>query len=107
VFIVPEATRYWLFVLMLVYGSLMVGSFLAFGATNEFKITCLGIGPTETRLLFIILNTIIIFGGTGTLIRGIPWFTVALSVMMVFISCRTQKYIWNIAMKARRERSSS
>ena len=39
----------------------MVNSFLCFAATNEFEIYFLGIGPTEIRIYFILLNSFIIF----------------------------------------------
>ncbi len=46
-------------------GGFMVNSYLRFGATQELKIVFNGIGPTELRILFILLNTsIIIFGKT-------------------------------------------
>ena len=43
---------------------MMVSSFLDYGATGSFKITHLGLGPTEIRLAFIGLNTALIVFGT-------------------------------------------
>lgn len=106
VFIVSEPTRYWLFVLMLVFGTFMVNAFLSFAATNKFKITYLGVGPTETRLLFIILNTAVIFVGPKVIEKGIPYFTMVIFLMLTVVVFQTQKQIWSIDMQAKHERPS-
>jgi len=48
-----------------VFGCFMASSFLAFGATGEFKITYLRTGPTEIRICFVILNCLLIWFGTA------------------------------------------
>ncbi|PIR03177.1 MAG: hypothetical protein COV60_01700, partial [Candidatus Magasanikbacteria bacterium CG11_big_fil_rev_8_21_14_0_20_43_7] len=64
-FILPPTFTFHLFALLVVLGAFMVNSFLAFAATNTFKIHYLGIGPTEIRILFIIINTLLaLFGKT-------------------------------------------
>src|SRR3989339_532554 len=45
--ILPDNFKYLLFFLLVVLGAFMVNSFLAFAATNTFRIVYLGIGPTE------------------------------------------------------------
>ncbi|NTU73613.1 hypothetical protein HGB07_05620, partial [Candidatus Roizmanbacteria bacterium] len=65
-FLVDDHYKYLLFFTLTVLGAFMVNSFLMFGVTNEFKITYLKIGPTEVRLLFIVINTLlVIFGKTN------------------------------------------
>lgn len=49
VLLIPIVTAFW------------ANAFLVFGVTQKFQITQLGIGPTEFRLIFIALNTLIIF----------------------------------------------
>jgi phosphatidylglycerophosphate synthase len=86
-----------------VFGCFMVSSYLAFGATNEFKITFLSAGPTEIRFWFVVLNCLIIIFGTA-FIEKILVYILALSVaFLCFIVYRTQKYIWNIDMKNKTE----
>ena len=86
-----------------VAGCFMVSSYLAFGATNEFKITFLGAGPTEMRIYFIILNFLIIFFGTGWLERILPFVFAIIFVSMCIVVYRTQKYIWKIDMAEKKQ----
>ncbi len=60
----PVGLEIWYFALLVVLGSFMVNSFLSFGATNEFEIYHYGFGPTEMRVIFILINTFIIYFGT-------------------------------------------
>jgi len=48
----PSSVGLWYMALIVILGGFMVNSFLSFAATNEFEIYHYGIGPTETRLLF-------------------------------------------------------
>ncbi len=84
------------------FGCFMVSSFLAFGATGEFKITYLRTGPTEVRAWFIILNCLIVIFGTGFIEKALIYiFVIFISALCVVIY-RTQKYIWNIDMQNKR-----
>ena len=83
-------------ILIPIFGALMVNSYLSFAATNEFKITFLGMGPTEIRLALILLNTAIIVFGTGFVRRALPFAPVVGAVVLVVVVYRTQKYVWKI-----------
>jgi phosphatidylglycerophosphate synthase len=97
-FILSGPFKQIMFFFIPVAGCFMVSSYLAFGATNEFKITFLGAGPTEMRIYFIFLNLLIILFGTGWLEKILVYvFAITLIVMCVVVY-RTQKYIWNIDM---------
>ncbi|AQT68506.1 hypothetical protein STSP2_01671 [Anaerohalosphaera lusitana] len=80
-------------------GCLMVNSFLAFGATGEFKITYLRTGPTELRLAFIIINTIIAFAGTELISVALPYIFALFWLGVVLVVYRTQKHIWKLDMQ--------
>lgn len=98
-FIVPVEIRYYMFFILAIFGAFMVNSYLSFSALNEFKIDYLGIGPTEVRLGFIIVNTLWIIFGQTYLKWTLP-FVLILSVLSVcFVVYRTQKHIWKIDMK--------
>ncbi len=100
------ASRILWLILIPVYGTFFVNSILAFAATQEFKITFLGIGPTELRLLLIIVNIVIIATGKEYIARALPIACIILAFTLVVAVYRSQKYIWNIDMKdksARRE----
>ncbi len=64
-FLVEGVSKEIVYLFIVVFGCFMVSSYLAFGATNEFKITYLGAGPTEIRIWFIVLNFLIMRFGTG------------------------------------------
>ena len=85
--------------LVLAMGCLMVNSFLAFGATGEFKITYLRTGPTELRVAFIIVNTVIAFAGTEFLDKPLPYIFAAFVAGVIVVIFRTQRYIWQIDMQ--------
>jgi phosphatidylglycerophosphate synthase len=87
-----------------IFGCFMASSFLAFGATGQFKITYLRTGPTEMRICFIILNCLLIWFGT-TWIEKILLYIFILSVLFLCVVIyRTQKYIWNIDMADKKAR---
>ena len=90
------------FFMVPVFGCLMVSSFLAFGATGEFKITYLRTGPTEIRIGFIILNILIIIFGIGFMEKALIYIFVVFIVALCVVIYRTQKYIWNIDMQNKR-----
>jgi phosphatidylglycerophosphate synthase len=87
--------------------SIFIGySFLAsFGATGEFKITYLWAGPTEIRIWFIVLNCLIIILGTGWIEKVLVYILIGSIVFLCIVVYRTQKYIWNIDMQDKRERT--
>jgi phosphatidylglycerophosphate synthase len=109
-FLVDGSARSIVLILVSIYGAFMTSSYLAFAATNEFKITYLGCGPTELRLLFIALNTALILSaprGVELLGSVAPYFLGASFLVLCFVVFRTQKYIWRIDMaeKARRQKA--
>ena len=57
---VEDHSKYMLFYILALFIAFMINSFLSFAATGEFRISYMGIGPTEIRLVFIIINTVII-----------------------------------------------
>ena len=81
----------------------MANSFLSFATTDAFKITYLGLGPTEIRFLFVVLNTVIIIRGTLVLETILPYMTGALTVGMEMVVFSTQRQIWAIDMRKKRE----
>jgi archaetidylinositol phosphate synthase len=95
-FIVNPRARHMLLLVMPVYGAFMVSSYLSFAATNEFKITYLRLGPTELRILLILLNIAIMILGIGFFEKSLPYALVFLFVGLCIVVFRTQKYIWKI-----------
>ena len=106
-FLVDPQAQWWLFVLMFIYGAMMASSFLDFGATGVFKITYLCTGPTEIRLLFIVLNTQIILSGPAFLAAVAPWACLILGGGLCFMIWTSHRTIWEIDMQAKRERQQA
>lgn len=88
-----------LFFVLAIFGAFMVNSYLSFASTNEFKIEYLRVGPTEIRLLFIFINTMIIIVGNTHLRWSLPWVLVFSLCGLCLVVYKTQKYIWKKDME--------
>jgi len=97
-FLVDGFSRTIVFLLIPVFGCFMVSSFLSFGATGEFKITYLWTGPTEIRIWFIVLNTLLITFGTTFIEKALLYILILALAFLCLVVYRTQKYIWNVDM---------
>jgi phosphatidylglycerophosphate synthase len=82
-----------------------VNSFLSFAATGDFKITFLGTGPTELRLLLIALNTLIIAGGAHLVAIALPIILPIILAVLCIVVYRSQKFIWNVDMRDKAART--
>lgn len=87
-------------------GCLMVNAFLAFGATNQFKITYLATGPTEMRLYFMILNTAITIFGINWLEKWILCIFCAFWLGIITVVFRTQKHIYALDMEIKHKQET-
>jgi archaetidylinositol phosphate synthase len=97
-FFLPLEYRYIQFFSLAILAGYMVNSFLSFAATNEFEISYLKIGPTEIRLLFIIINILFIFFGKTYLATLIPYSFILITIGLIIVIYRTQKILWKIDM---------
>ncbi len=89
--------RILLLLLMLLYQAMMVSSWLMFGATQKFKITYLGFGPTEVRVLCILVNTAAICFGTKVFSAGVLESALALmTLVLVYIVVVSQRRLWDL-----------
>ncbi len=98
-------TEFWpmQFFVLVIFGAFMINSFLAMAATNKFRIAYLGIGPTEIRLVFILINTLLIIFGKTHLAGALPYLLVASFIGLIVVVYRTQKEIWKMDMDAMRD----
>ena len=97
-FLLDGSNKQIVYFLIPVSGCFIVSSYLAFGATNEFKVTYLGTGPTEIRIYFIILNCLIIWFGIGWVEKILVYILIVSIAVLCIVVYRTQKYIWKIDM---------
>jgi phosphatidylglycerophosphate synthase len=102
-FILPERSRLQLLLMLALFAAYDFSTFLAFAATDRLKISYLKFGPTEFRLALIIINALLINFGTRYMISGLKWVNAGAVVGLVFLIYSTQKKIWQIDMKGRRE----
>jgi len=101
--LLPAEFQFLQFCLLGIFGAFMVNSFLSFAATNEFRISYLGIGPTEVRLAFILVNTFLILFGKTYMGITLP-FILGLSLVGLAVTVyHTQKQIWDLDMKAKKK----
>lgn len=97
----PPGLEILYFALAVLLGAFMVNSFLSFAATNAFEIYHFGIGPTETRVAFILINTFIILFGTGSFYILLPLALVLCFIGLVVNTYQIQKKLWDIDMAAK------
>jgi len=97
-FILPDHFKYLLLLILTIFGAFMVNSYLSFAATNEFKIYYLKLGPTEIRIMFILINTMLVVFGKTYLGATLPYILGLSLLGLVIVVYRTQKYIWKIDM---------
>ncbi len=96
---VESQNKYLLFYLLALFGAFMVNSFLAFGATGELRKSYMGIGHTEVRFIFVLLNTLVIFSGeTKNVQMFIPFLLLCATFALIMTVYHTQKELWEIDM---------
>jgi len=89
------------FNLLLLATTVMMGlSFLSFAATNKFQIAFLGVGPTEVRIVYIAINTILFFTGTAIFSWAVPLALVGNVIAIAYVAWRTQLHLWQVDAEA-------
>ncbi|MBN2209838.1 MAG: hypothetical protein JW709_00435 [Sedimentisphaerales bacterium] len=97
----PPGMTYYFLALLVCSGAFLVNSFLSFAATNNFRIAYYGIGPTEVRLGYIIINTIIFIWKTGIYHFWVPVLLVANVLALCFMIWKTHRILWDLDMQAK------
>lgn len=101
-FLLEGAAHYLAIILVPLVGSFWVSSFLLYGITGELKITYLFLGPTEVRLFFILLNTLIFFLGTELFQTAVPYLFCILLFLLIVVIYQTHKTVWKLDMEAKK-----
>ena len=105
--VAPGEYAVWFMLLLGLTGAHMVHSFLSFAATNEFRIAFYGVGPTEMRIVFIGINTFIIFTWPRYYEVTIPLLTLGVLLGLVYAVFCTQRRLWQIDMAAKVARANA
>lgn len=99
--VAPAGFAVWFMLLLGLTGAHMVHSFLSFAATNEFRIAFYGIGPTEMRIIFIGINTFILFTWPRYYEVTIPAITLAVLLGLIYAVFCTQRRLWAMDLAAK------
>lgn len=102
-FIIPKQFTDMHFFILALLGSFMVSSYLAFAATNRFRISYVGVGPTEIRFLFIAINILLMIFGKTYMAWTIPGVLVLALCALIYVVYQTQKEIWLMDMEAKKK----
>jgi len=93
-FLAPGGTGFLFQLLLLVTCAMMAVSFLSFAATNQFQIAYYGLGPTEVRIGYVALNTLVFFVGNQIFWWGVP-VVLALNVLaLIVLTHNTSRHLW-------------
>lgn len=93
-FFIPEQFHLMYFFVLALIVAFMVQSYLGFAASNAFRISYFGIGPTEIRLVFILINTAFIFFGTTYIGWTLPAVLILAAIGLQIVVYRTQRELW-------------
>ncbi|HYW30391.1 MAG TPA: CDP-alcohol phosphatidyltransferase family protein [Gemmatimonas sp.] len=104
--VAPEGNAVWFMLLLALTGAHMTHSFLAFAATNEFRIAFHGIGPTEMRLAFIGVNAFIIVTWPRYYEYTLPALSALVLVALVYVVAATSRRLWRMDMDAKQDQLS-
>jgi len=101
-FILPARSQWHLLLVLAVFGGFMVNSFLAFSATGRFRISHLGLGPTEFRIALCVLNALMVFDGPRRMAKALPFIAAGGLVALCVLAFRTQRQLWRLDMEQKR-----
>jgi len=101
-FILPERSRYQILLMLALFAGYEMSTFLAFAATDRFKISYLKLGPTEFRLAIIIINALLVQYGTRTMVNGLKYVNIGAALVLALMIYRTHKVIWEMDMKQKK-----
>ncbi len=100
-FISPDDLRFWMIILFVLSTGFMISSFLSFAATNKFRIYFFKLGPTEARILFILIFIYIIFQGIKYFYILVPIITLIVLIALIFKIYQVQKILWKEDMQTK------
>ena len=99
--LLPDKSKWMFFFVFALFAGYMVNSYLVMAASNKFRITHLGVGPTEIRAIFILINTLLILFGKTHLLFLLPFILGIAFLGLLVIIYREQKLIWSMDMETR------
>ena len=98
-FILPDRSRYQILIMLAIFSGYEVSTFLAFAATDRFKISYLKFGPTEFRLALIVINGLLVQYGTRQMVNGLKYVNIGAAIGLALMIYHTHRVIWALDMK--------
>lgn len=98
--LMPASLRMHLVAITMAFAGAMASTYLAFNVTSEFRMSHFRIGPTELRIVLLMINTLLICfkGFRQGLETAVPVALVVSLVALGIVIDRTQRRIWNLDM---------
>ena len=100
--LMPDTSKWLFFFIFALVAGFMVNSFLAIAASNKFRLTHLGTGPTEIRIAFIVIDILLIIFGKTHLAFTVPFLLPLAFVGLVYVIYQEQRKIWQLDMEAKK-----
>ena len=102
-FLIPQKSMFSLLLVLCVFSAFMFHTFLMLAATEEFKVSFSRFGPTELRIVLIIINTLLIKFGTRGLKGSLFWIAVGGTIALSILAYLAQRKLWQVDMEAKAE----
>lgn len=100
-FVIPSQSKLVHFAVLAIGAGFMVNSYLGFAATNEFRISYYRIGPTEARIVLVVINTLIIFFGKTYMSFALPYVLAIGAIALIAAVWQTHRMLWRMDMDAK------
>jgi archaetidylinositol phosphate synthase len=97
--LLPDYSKLLFFYIFILFSGFMVNAYLTMATSNKFRVAHLGIGPTEVRLAFILINTLIIVFGRTHLVFALPYVLGFASLGLIVVIFKESREIWQIDME--------
>lgn len=96
--LLPDRSKWLFFFVFALFAGFMVNSFLVMAASKRFQVSHLGIGPTEIRIVFILIDALLALFGKTHLAFLLP-FLLGLSFLgLIIVICKEQRELWRMDM---------
>ena len=105
--IAPPGVSVYFFLLLMLLGGFMVSSYLMFAATNRFVIAVHGIGPTELRIVLLVINAMVILTGTSHFRVTVPLACLACLIGLAVVVKGASDEVWALDMAKKAEEEAA
>jgi len=98
-FVTPGVYRYVILATLILSAAYFVHTVLYFGTTGKFEMATMGIGPTEMRLMLLIVNTMLALFDRIRFVNFLVIYFCANAIFLIIAIYKTQKKLWETDMR--------